>query len=245
MKLLRKEDNLIMKMIFLLRKRGFQIPDLEISLEKRIPLGSGLGGGSSNAAATLAKLNECFHLNLSYDEMQNLCSQIGSDVSFFLWGGTALGSGRGEIIQPLKSIGDYWVCLAIPGGGSSTKSAYSKASKILTEKKKGINITNFIYSISKGSPDFSLAENDFERLLFKKNKIIARTKELFQKYNSCCTMLSGSGSSVYALFLDRGSAVKAAGAFALSELKDKMTVLLARTVDAKEYHKRLFQVIGK
>ncbi len=241
MNLPKKEDNLVMKMIFLLRKKGFQIPPLEISLNKRIPPGSGLGGGSSNAAATLILLNECFQWNLSYREMHSFCSQIGSDVPFFLYGGTALGSGRGNVIHPLANIGNYWVCLAIPRAKSPTKVAYSRASKILTEKKKGINISNFIYSILKKSPVFSLAENDFERLLFKKNKTVAKLKAIFQKHDSCCAMLSGSGSSVYALFPDRGSAENAARALAIPELENRIKFFLARTIDVREYQRQIHQ----
>lgn len=241
----KSEDNLIAKVILLLRKKGFSIPPLEIFLDKKIPLGSGLGGGSSNAATTLMALNELFHLNLSCQEMMSLGAQIGSDVPFFLWGGTALGTGRGEEIRPLRGIGDYWICLAIPKRKSLTKDAYAKASVILTEKKKDINITNFIYSISKGEPDFSLAKNDFERLLFKKDRVVTATKELFKKYHSPCVMLSGSGSAMYALFQDRESAEKAVKAVKASELKDKVILLFGKTIDAGAYQKRIFHDIRK
>lgn len=234
------KDNLMAKVVFLLRKKGYSIPNLQMDLDKKIPVGSGLGGGSSNAAATLMALNKWLGLNIPWHDMMHLAAQIGSDVPYFLWGGTALGAGRGDEIYPLKEIKKYWVCLAFPNKKSLTKDAYTKASKILTENKKDINITNFIYSILKGEPDYSLAENDFEKLLYKQDRIFSETKEIFKKCHSCCEMLSGSGSSIYALFSNRKNAVRAAHVIMSSRENDTMDVIVVKTMNSKEYHARLF-----
>ncbi len=234
------KQNLISKVIFLLRNEGYKIPNLWINLDKRIPVGSGLGGGSSNAAVILIALNKWLGLNISWHEMRKLSAQIGSDVPYFLWGGTALGTGRGEDIYPLKSIGNYWICLAVPKKKSLTKVAYAKASKILTEHKKDINISNFIYSILKGKPDFCLAENDFEKLFSKRDNPLAKTKKIFKKCHSCCEMLSGSGSSIYGMFSRQKDVEKAAHNLMRIARANNMEVMIVRTINSKEYHSRLF-----
>ena len=122
------KDNLVLRAVSLFRERiGFKF-GLKIHLDKRIPVGAGLGGGSSDAASTLLALNALseglISASLPMDELKKLALSLGSDVPFFLTGGTALVSGRGDLVEPVKSLDGLWVVLAKPPFSSYTSSAY-------------------------------------------------------------------------------------------------------------------------
>ena len=124
------ETNLVWKAAAALaRSRGIQ-PRARISIEKRIPVAMGLGGGSSDAASALNALNDLWELSASRDELAEMASEIGSDVSFFLWGGTALAEGRGEVVSPMPPISPFNLTLVFPDIviSDKTRRMYSRIS---------------------------------------------------------------------------------------------------------------------
>src|SRR5262245_10279374 len=125
-------DNLVVRAIEVFQRHTRVPGGLIVRLEKSIPLGSGLGGGSSNAAATLLGLARLFRRDLQCSDLLHWAGQLGSDVPFFLVGGAALGIGRGSEVYPLEESPKRHVLLAIPRRGVSTTEAYSGLSLQLT-----------------------------------------------------------------------------------------------------------------
>ncbi|MDG2388593.1 MAG: 4-(cytidine 5'-diphospho)-2-C-methyl-D-erythritol kinase [Planctomycetaceae bacterium] len=119
------DSNLVMKAANLLKKHAGNRQGVEISLHKRIPAEAGLAGGSSDAAATFAALNQLWNLNLPQSELQDLAAELGSDIPFFLaessW---AVCRGRGEIIEPLPRMNPLWIVIVRPPVGLSTADVY-------------------------------------------------------------------------------------------------------------------------
>lgn len=127
------EENLVVRAAVLLHNRCGLDQGAEIGLEKRIPAGAGLGGGSSDCAAALRGLNELWELNLGEEQLRDMAAELGSDVPFFLTGGTALCEGRGEKVSPLPSAGPFHFVLVMPGVSLSTAAVYRRVRPSLTK----------------------------------------------------------------------------------------------------------------
>lgn len=171
-----------------------------VNLEKVIPLGSGLGGASSDAAATLLGLERLTGDRLKPEVRFRLAAELGSDVPLFLWGGRVLGCGRGEEVYPLADLPPRQCLVVFPGFAVSTADAYQAASLRLTKTRKAPSMDNF------GAwPQFSLlswgpAENDFEPVVFARWPELARLKRQLIRAGAETASLTGSGSAVYAVF---------------------------------------------
>ncbi len=123
-KSLQNRQNLICRLAFFIQEQYQVESGVQVRLEKRIPVAAGLGGGSSNAAATISALSELWSLNLSQEEMHDIASKFGSDINFFLEGGMALGTGRGETIEPLPDLPEQEILLVNPRFDVSSAEAY-------------------------------------------------------------------------------------------------------------------------
>ena len=130
------QSNLIHKTMMLMQQQFSIKGGIHVHIEKQIPVGGGLGGGSSNAAMTLLAVNQLYQLSLKEKILHELGMQIGSDVPFFLKGKTALGLGRGEQLEPLEIPSDYWLVLLFPDISISTAWAYQHARIGLTSERK-------------------------------------------------------------------------------------------------------------
>lgn len=178
-------------------------PCCRISIHKRIPPGSGLGGGSSDAAAVLRGLSALFDFPLSPTTLHNLALQLGSDVSFFLRPSSRVVRGRGEIMRKI-CLPQLKFVLLIPGFGVNTAWAY----RALDQKRQKLTpppISPKILALKlrRNEPAGLAAQlyNSFEPVVFRRHPELAQAKALLLKKGACAASLSGSGSTVYGLFL--------------------------------------------
>lgn len=190
-----------------------RIPDMGVSihLDKGIPHGAGLGGGSSDAAAVLMGLNNLLKLSMTREELTEIGREIGSDVPLFLYPSPALITGRGEIVQPSPVLVNAVYVMVFPGFGVSTSWAYSNFR--LTKEPDKYTISG-LYRTAGGvlPPDRwqDLLVNDLEEAVTTRHPEIGRCREELLRAGACASLMSGSGSAVFGLFKDRQSAEKAA-----------------------------------
>lgn len=175
----------------------FGIGGISIQLEKRIPAGGGLGGGSSNAATVLKGLRQLYELDLSDDELESLSVDLGADVPFFIRGGLQSGDGIGEVLKPLKPRIDGCFLCVVPDLYIDTKWAYGQVKNILDKPKDLVNFTGFIQKVN---IPFELFENDFEAIVVPAYPEIGHIKNSLRAHGARFASLSGSGSTVYGIF---------------------------------------------
>ena len=238
---LKTEDNLILKAISLFRERtGFK-PGLNIRLEKRIPVGAGLGGGSSDAASTLLALNvlseRLCSASLPADELKKMAGSLGSDVPFFLTGGTAFVSGRGELVEPVKSLDGLWVVLAKPPFSSDTASAYGLLDRYREQKREekgenaGISPSKWdLIRALEGKIEAWPFFNDFLAVNTAANaEVFMGILDSLRTAGASFAGLSGSGSCCFGIFKGKIEAEKAAEKLARQVNFTRLTFFLAHS----------------
>ncbi len=213
------EDNLVVRAAeelkaHLIQSRHPQAERLgaDIWLEKTIPLGSGLGGGSSNASATLRSLIKLWDIKgMEEGRLWDLAASLGSDVPYFLIRGTCLVAGRGEKVWPLTPLPALDMVVVYPDLHISTAWAYSRLSARLTKTSKCSKISmGRKFSQARGPESLApLLENDLEAAVVGRYPEIVRLKEELLRYGALGSLMSGSGSSVFGIFPGRASARKA------------------------------------
>jgi 4-diphosphocytidyl-2-C-methyl-D-erythritol kinase len=189
-------DNLILEAIKLIENEtGLKIK-VKISLEKNIPIGAGLGGGSSNAAATLKGINKLYELKLDYKNISDLALKLGSDVPFFLSAVPSYGESRGEKLIPLNLEIQYPILVINPGINISTRWAFEK----IIQSKPNYNLIQLL----SGKLDFTeirnQVKNDFEPIVFKEYPVIGKIKKDLYEKGANFALMSGTGSTVYGIF---------------------------------------------
>ena len=172
---------------------------VSIHLNKNIPVAAGLGGGSGNAAVTLLALNHLFGQPLTPDKLHQIASKIGSDTPFFLYGGTAICSGRGEKVQPLRSAFQFQGILVKPPVKVSTASIYKKFKLGLTTCHERNNI---VFHIEKGaySQVLELCYNSLQETVFETVEGLERLKQILLQCGSSKVIVSGSGPTLFGFF---------------------------------------------
>jgi len=217
--------NLVYKAASLLRRYAGVNKGVKIEIIKRIPVGAGLGGGSSDAAATLKGLNKLWKLNYSRKALLPISAQLGCDVPFFLYGHTALGEGYGEIVTPLPRIKRRWVLLVKPNFMLSTGWVFRQLSKI--RLTGAVNITKIKTrqpqyerkreSSSSGSSVLTITrivkilKDDIKKLIYNQLEevsiahypVIAQIKKDLLEGGADCALMSGSGPAVFALLKEQ------------------------------------------
>jgi 4-diphosphocytidyl-2-C-methyl-D-erythritol kinase len=192
------ESNLISKAYRFIRFRAEKVQtEFSIHLKKRIPIGGGLGGGSSNAAITLNALNQLWHLNLSAEELETMGTEIGADVPFFIKGGIQLVEGIGDILSPVdpNPLKNLHFILVVPPIQITTPWAYRSLNKTLQPNKRQPKFP----PLSKPMK-WELFDNDFERVIYETYPEIREIKVNLQKAGALYAGLSGSGSTVFGVF---------------------------------------------
>lgn len=170
-----------------------------IETEKRIPVAAGLGGGSSNAAAALLALVKLWEIEIDERELTDIAAALGSDVPFFLIGGTALGVGRGEEVSSIEQLHCEQLLLVNPGFAVSTRDAYEKLSR-LTRSEAAFNIPLALLA-AKGISGLPLvARNDLEDAVLAAHPEIAEVKRRLSSLGAIHAQMSGSGATVFGIF---------------------------------------------
>ena len=202
-------DNLVVKAISSFNRLLKVHQGCQVRLEKKIPLGSGLGGGSSNAAAAILGMNKLLNLNVSTRQLFELGGLLGSDVPFFFVGGTALGVGRGSEIYPLAERCQSYVLLVVPSVGVSTQRAYARMRLPLTKRESKSMIPVFCPAYLDSLAGNQFLENDFEQVVFRDFPELKRIKRELVKVGATCAGLTGSGSTLFGLFESESKMLKA------------------------------------
>ena len=183
---------------------------VEIDLVKRIPVQGGLGGGSSDAAAVLVALNELAGGPLDSDGLRRMGAALGSDVPFFVEGGTAIVTGRGERVEPVTPAADYWFVVFYPGFGISTAEVYKNLRLKLTEKE---NCANLLASLLERGLLEAGKERFFNRLeatAYGLNQRLLEARSVMQRcVGDAGIVLCGSGASMFSAFVDKDRAYQA------------------------------------
>jgi len=207
------ESNLVLRAASALRERFGVRQGARVELEKMIPAGGGLGGGSSDAAVALAALVTLWEIETDGGELAKIGARLGADVPFFLHGGTALGTGTGTEIRPLEDAPKMHLVVVAPGVHVSTAEAYKAlGAPALTKVEPLVNL-----SVSRTEADFpdslcGVWSNDFEAVVVRLYPEIGRARERLVETGAERVMLSGSGSSVFGVFESNGEAGRAGAA---------------------------------
>jgi len=180
--------------------------DAVVTLQKNIPMQAGLGGGSSDAAAALLGLRRLWKVRVPDEQIQALAAMLGSDVPFFLVGGTALGIGRGEEVYPLETLPRYSVVLVIPPFGVATKDAYG-----WFDERGWTPSVSYLAGTWLGRT--TPLVNDLEAPVIARHPVIGQLKQRFTERGALMAAMSGSGSTVFGVFKSAGAAHRAARAF--------------------------------
>ncbi|KKO17904.1 MAG: 4-(cytidine 5'-diphospho)-2-C-methyl-D-erythritol kinase [Candidatus Brocadia sp.] len=198
-KLTAGEDNLVVKAVRLFQKESGISQGVKIHLDKRIPVGAGLGGGSSDAVATLFGLNKLWQVGYDDAKLSSLAEILGSDTPFFVFGNTAVCRGRGEVVTPWKLKTPYTYIVVYPGFEVSTATVYKNFRIVLTKNLK--DVTVFLQSLGSGNPEKlgAYLHNRLEEVVFRLYPELEKIKKTLAKFDFCGILLSGSGSALYGL----------------------------------------------
>ena len=227
------QDNLVIRAARALQEGCVSNKGARIRLEKRIPTQAGLGGGSSDAAVTLIGLARLWNLSLTKEDLIAIASQLGADVPFFLFGGTARGEGSGDKLEPLADVAEKFLLIVKPNANVNTSDAY----KALDERSLTTPNSKTILSSSVAKQvfdrtDFGSLTNDFEVVAFDLAPEIRRAKAALLKAGASAALLAGSGAAVFGIFDSEHAQRRAIQAI---ELETGWRVFPCRTLGRSDY----------
>ncbi|MBL8229503.1 MAG: 4-(cytidine 5'-diphospho)-2-C-methyl-D-erythritol kinase [Bryobacterales bacterium] len=234
------ENNLAVKAAHAVLEAAKAHGKVHLILEKRIPMGGGLGGGSTDAAAVLLALSALMRRPLPKEKLAELAATLGSDVPFFLIGGTVLGMGRGEELYPFPQPDTSYGILLTPEIHVSTAEAYQSLGRTLTQVS-GVGFAMESWGIGEGA---SLEQwrrfcaNDFEEPVFARHPELGELRNRMEAAGAIIARMTGSGAAIFGLFPSRSHAVEAASLF-----PDTPNVLF-RTVDKRQYDRQWGKILS-
>ena len=194
------EKNICVKAWRLMHER-YGIGAVRITLDKRVPFGAGLGGGSADGTATIVAVNEIFQLHLTENELIECAAALGSDTAFFVRNTPQLCEGRGEVMTPVGlSLSGLWLVITKPDEGVSTAEAYAG----VTPAEPAVSLAESV--LRPVSEWQGVVKNDFEESVFASHPRIAQLKASLLEQGALYASMSGSGSSCFGLFADRTAA---------------------------------------
>jgi 4-diphosphocytidyl-2-C-methyl-D-erythritol kinase len=221
------ETNLVVKAARLLQNLfPGKCGGVKIKLKKNIPSGAGLGGGSGNAAGVLLALNVLWNLKIPREDLISMASELGSDVPFFLMSPCAIGTGKGEILQPVESPISFYILMIYPGFSISTPWVFGNLKLKLTKSENNISILKNYIMRSEFAQLGAALSNDLEPVVFKRYPEILRLKNELLNSGAEGALLSGSGSTVFGIFDNPEIAKKALARFT----GGKHRVFLAKSI---------------
>ncbi|MBI5216471.1 MAG: 4-(cytidine 5'-diphospho)-2-C-methyl-D-erythritol kinase [Ignavibacteriae bacterium] len=199
------EKNLCVKAALHFKRRYGIKKGVKITLEKNIPVGAGLGGGSVDAAVTILAVNELWNSNIPVEELFPTAANLGSDVPLFLKNSSAYATGRGEKLSYFNLDIPYWIVLVYPNVHVSTPWAYSQLQ--VHSKKNKVDLKNILLKhIGEPTSWAQTIQNDFEEVVFTHHPFIAELKSKLIDSGAEFAQMSGSGSSVYGIFREEETA---------------------------------------
>jgi 4-diphosphocytidyl-2-C-methyl-D-erythritol kinase len=219
-------DNLIVKAADIFLEASRRTARLRFRLKKRIPMGGGLGGGSSNAAAILLALPVLLKKPLPLEKLLEIAGRLGSDVPFFLLGGACVGLGRGTELYPLPDVPAQPAVLVTPGVHVSTADAYRSLDRKLTNELPSSIINSFqafVWRVGGLSPGLDWGStNDFENAVFNLHPQLKTIKGKLLKLGARPALMSGSGSSLFGICRSREQRDKAVASLQRVVGKDRV-----------------------
>jgi 4-diphosphocytidyl-2-C-methyl-D-erythritol kinase len=229
--------NLALRAASILRRAAGVRQGVDITIHKRIPVGGGLGGGSSNAAAVLLALDRWWRLGLGAGGLHPLARRLGADVPFFLLGGTALGLGRGDEVYPLHHQVAGHLVVVDPGRPVSTAAVFDRLGRLLTPRENSYNIFRFVSSDLEGYGAFRFLNNELEKAALEEapelRRQVRQIRGLLVQEGALMASLSGSGSAYFGLFDDPRSATRARAALSQAGF----LALRSRTLSLDQYRR--------
>ena len=200
------KSNICYKAYTEIKKEFSEVKGIHIKIDKKIPIGSGLGGGSANAAALLKGIKNIYKLEVTESKLEEIGGEVGADVPFFIRGKTQLGEGIGDKLTQLPKaiIGTY--LLVIPKISIRTEWAYSVIKNRLINQNKNAKFSSFI---NEDYSSLQIFENDFEQIVIPAYPEIGAIKSKLLNLGARFASLSGSGSTVYGVYDDEASAKEA------------------------------------
>ena len=200
------QDNLVCKAANLILEECGIRKGVIINLEKNIPVGAGLGGGSSDAATTLKALNSLWKVGLNNEELMGFAAKLGSDIPFFINGKTALCRGRGELITPVEVRNRMDYIILFPRVHISTETIYKNLKIDLTKKRKDVSFFLDALKYSEVASISKLLFNRLEEIIFATYPDLLQVKSTLESFDFCGLSISGSGSAFFGLCNDKHQA---------------------------------------